>query len=109
MRRVGRHCRRKGWEVEQEPHVRHTNGILFKPDLVVHFGDDTSLVCDVQVSWEGDVTLGETWSRKEQVYNNETFREAAGRRWPAVPLPSALSSLEPGGSGPKPTLQQPRR
>ncbi|KAJ3656022.1 hypothetical protein Zmor_015127 [Zophobas morio] len=28
-------CNREGWMVEQEPHVRHPDGTLYKPDLVI--------------------------------------------------------------------------
>ncbi|EFA13230.2 Retrovirus-related Pol polyprotein from type-1 retrotransposable element R2-like Protein [Tribolium castaneum] len=33
---IAKHCQSNGWKVEEEPHVRHPSGQLFKPDLVVH-------------------------------------------------------------------------
>lgn len=61
VKRVARHCRSRGWEVEEEPHVRHTNDTFYKPDLV----EGSTIVCDVQVYWEGETPLSESWHRKE--------------------------------------------
>lgn len=38
--------------VVAEPHIRHQDGTLFKPDLVITKGDKT-IITDVQVCWEG--------------------------------------------------------
>lgn len=80
VKRVAVHCRSK-WQVETEPHVRHPDGRLYKPDLVIHKNDGTSVVCDVQVSWEGVDGLGKAWASKRAVYGNPHFIEAANRRW----------------------------
>ena len=73
---------RKSWQVEEEPHVRHTDGQLFKPDIVIHADHNKTVVCDIQVSWEGNDGLVPAWERKRLVYENQKFLEAATRRWP---------------------------
>lgn len=75
------HCKRKGWKVDQEPHVRHQDGTLFRPDLVIH-QPDKSIVCDVQVAWDGDLPLATIYENKRAVYDNDKFCEAAQRKWP---------------------------
>ncbi|XP_017768902.1 PREDICTED: uncharacterized protein LOC108557038, partial [Nicrophorus vespilloides] len=76
------HCRRRGWVVEEEPHVRHMDGRLYKPDLAIRTGPDRLTVCDVQVSWSGDRGLDQAWTDKQLKYDNEHFRAAALRKWP---------------------------
>jgi len=85
VKRVAAHCRSR-WTVEVEPHVRHQDGRLYKPDLVIHQSNDVSVVCDVQISWEGANGLGDAWMRKREVYGNAHFIEAAKKRWPAKTL-----------------------
>lgn len=81
VKRSADHCRKR-WPTEVEPHVRHRDGRLYKPDLVIHKDDGTTVVCDVQVSWEGVSGLGDAWRRKRDVYGNAHFAEAAQARWP---------------------------
>ena len=83
--KLSRHCRYKGWTVEEEPHVRHTSGRLFKPDLAIH-RDGKVIICDVQVSWEGDTPLEQAWQNKRAVYDCPQFREAAALKWGNRPL-----------------------
>jgi hypothetical protein len=45
-------CRKDGREVLEEPHVRHPDGTLYKPDLVVFRSATDAVVCDIQISWE---------------------------------------------------------
>lgn len=85
VKHIANHCRRKSWRTEVEPHVRHADGQLFKPDIVVHQPDRT-IVCDVQVSWEGSTPLEIAWERKRVVYDCIKFREAASKQWPNVHL-----------------------
>ncbi|CAH0562778.1 unnamed protein product [Brassicogethes aeneus] len=80
-RKIAAHTR-KTWDTEEEPHVRHQDGQLYKPDIVVHKDRNTIVVCDVQVSWEGADGLTTAWERKRGVYQNPKFVEAAARRWP---------------------------
>lgn len=80
--KISDHARRKGWRVEEEPHVRHRDGTLYKPDLVIHRAAASIVVCDVQVSWEGDRGLGWSWEQKRLVYDQWHFMEAARERWP---------------------------
>lgn len=71
----------KTWPTEREPHVRHSDGTLFKPDLAVHISNDKVLISDVAVCWEGQQTLTASWVTKKRVYDNQKFREAASKRW----------------------------
>lgn len=79
-RKIANFCRPKH-TVEEEPHVRHPNGELFKPDLAIHLGARV-LIVDVGVNWEGSVSLNQSYISKREVYNNPVFLEAAARRWP---------------------------
>lgn len=85
VHKIKTHCVKHKWPVEEEPHVRHPDGTLFKPDLVIHRGDQT-IVCDVQVSWEGNVPLGVSHNNKRLVYDNPKFNAAAIKRWPGKPI-----------------------
>lgn len=66
----------------EEPHVRHPDGQLFKPDLVVHKDDLSTIIADVQVCWISAGNIEEVHAQKLAVYNNQKFLEAATRRWP---------------------------
>lgn len=81
VRKLEGHCRGRGWNVDLEPHVRHQDGTLYRPDLVIH-QDECTVVCDVQVSWDGDQPLQHIYDNKEAVYNNPKFLEAARAKWP---------------------------
>lgn len=85
---------RKTLPVEDEPHVRHPDGTLYKPDIVIHTNDDI-VVCDVGVSWEGQQSLGLSWQAKKEIYNTPKFMEAAAIRWPGktvIPLPIIIGA-----------------
>jgi hypothetical protein len=77
-------CRKDGREVLEEPHIRHPDGTLYKPDLIVFRSPTDAIVCDVQVSWEVGPSSAEVWRRKRDVYGNPKFLEAARRRWPGT-------------------------
>lgn len=79
-KKIERHCRER-WEVVAEPHVRHQDGTLFKPDLAITQGESI-IVCDIGVNWEGTQSLEESHGNKKRVYDNAKFREAAARKWP---------------------------
>jgi hypothetical protein len=83
--KIARHCKNRGWEVEEEPHVRHSGGQLFKPDLVIHQPGGRTIVADIQVSWES-TELGVAYVRKQRKYDNPFFRDAASKRWPGKTL-----------------------
>lgn len=83
VEKVARHIRTKKWSCEVEPRVRHSDGQLFIPDLVIHKPEtNITIVCDVLVSWEGPRSLTESWTAKQLVYDHNKFREAANRCWP---------------------------
>lgn len=41
VKRIAEHTRSKKWATENEPHVRHNDGTLYKPDLAIHKGNKT--------------------------------------------------------------------
>ena len=51
MKKVARHCRTRGWKIEEEPHLRSPCGQLFKPDLAVHQLNGIVVIADVQIAW----------------------------------------------------------
>lgn len=65
-----------------EPNIRHPDGTLFKPDLVVQLDSARRLVADIQISWEGQNGLRSVWDSKRLVYDNRKFLEAASHKWP---------------------------
>lgn len=75
----------KKWNVEVEPHIRHSDGTLYKPDLVIHLPNKV-IVTDVQVCWEGEINLGAAHDRKRAVYDNSKFREAFQKTHPGKNL-----------------------
>lgn len=83
VRKIGDHCKTKKWKTELEPHIRHPDGTLFKPDLVIH-KPNMVIVSDVQVCWEGDVSLAVAHERKRATYNTPKFLEALHRSRPGL-------------------------
>jgi hypothetical protein len=79
--KIARHCKIRGWSVEDEPHVRHRTGELFKPDLAVHQPGHLLVIAHVQVSWDS-TELEVSYERKRRKYDTPRFREAATTRWP---------------------------
>lgn len=75
-------CCSKSWTVEDEPHVRHPDGTLFEPDMVVHTSPSTAVICDVEASSDGGDPMEDIWQHKKSTYLNRKFSEAATRRWP---------------------------
>lgn len=75
----------KKWPTEYEPHIRHTDGTLFKPDVVIHT-EQLTVVADVSVNWEAQQPLAASWATKRLVYNNTKFLETARARWPNNPV-----------------------
>lgn len=69
-KKIRDYCKQKKWTVEYEPLVRHPDGTLFKPDLIIHRENTTSIV-DAQVCWEADLTTAH--ERKRAVDNNDKF------------------------------------
>lgn len=82
VNKIAQHTKQKGLATEVEPHIRHKDGTLFKPDIAVHRNPNTVIICDVQVSWDSPDALQTSWARKERAYNNQKFLEAATLRWP---------------------------
>lgn len=61
--------------------MRSRDGTNFKPDVVVDRGAEL-VVCDIQVSWEGDPSWETVYNNKKNVYDNVKFRKAATTKWP---------------------------
>lgn len=74
-------CRHKNLLFEYEPHVRHGDGTLFKPDLLIHMNQEIVIV-DVQVCWEGEISLEQAHQRKAGIYDNPKFKEALRAKYP---------------------------
>lgn len=72
---------KKGWVVEEEPHIRCTDGALRKPDLVLQMGCRV-IVCDVAVSWEGPSSLSLAALNKRAIYSEPRFLSAMASRYP---------------------------
>lgn len=73
-KKIVTHCRKQNWQTEDEPHIRHPDGTLFKPDIIIH-REEITVVADVQVCWEGETSLVAAHERKRAVYNNNKFIE----------------------------------
>ena len=76
VKKVAAHCIRQGG-TEEEPHVRHYDGTLYKPDLVIFQSPYRAVVVDAQVSWVTGPSMADIWSKKKQVYGNAKFSAAA--------------------------------
>lgn len=68
VKKISQHCNRHQWSIETEPHVRHHDGKLYKPDLAIHINQSQILILDVQISWESPRLLLQTWENKRLVY-----------------------------------------
>ncbi|KAJ3655441.1 hypothetical protein Zmor_014573 [Zophobas morio] len=82
VKKIAAHCVREGWRVDEEPRVRHDDGTLYKPDLVIFKTEARAVVADAQVSWETGSSMQEVWNKKKAVYGNAKFLGAARKKWP---------------------------
>lgn len=97
VNKIAKHARTSQWTCEIELRVCHEDGQLYNPDLAINLKQIDIVICDVQVSWEGNRPLAESWARKLVVYDNQIFREAASRRWPGKQI--KISPLILGARG----------
>lgn len=81
MKKIANQAKTITSKVDLEPHVRHPDGTLFKPDIIAHTNNKAYII-DVQVCWEGDISLDESNLRKQNVYNNGKFKEALEKLYP---------------------------
>ena len=87
MQKIEQHCKSKKWTVENEPKIRHFDGQLYKPDLVIHLSDHKIVVTELQVSWDGsESSMNEIYLRKNGVYGNRKFIESGKKVWPGKEL-----------------------
>lgn len=98
--KIARHCKSQKWSIEEEPHIRHSSGVLFKPDLAVHQPGDITVIADVQVAWDSG-TLNLAYERKRSKYDVPLFRDAASKRWPGKTLVFAPIILGARGIWPR--------
>lgn len=81
-KKLAAHCKKREWTVVEEPHVRHDDGTLFKPDLIATKGD-SALVMDVQVIREGNLGLAALHDNKRAKYEDDIrFRAAFEKLYP---------------------------
>lgn len=76
---LARGARRRGFVVESEPRVR-TSGGLLKPDLIIT-KDESVIVCDVGVHWEGPASLRVAYEDKVRHYSSAPFVEAVKKMY----------------------------
>jgi hypothetical protein len=98
--KIARHCKTRGWAVEDEPHIRSPCGQLFKPDLAVHLPGGTTVIADVQVAWDSE-SLRIPYERKRAKYDVPPFHKAAKRSWPGKKLVFAPIILGARGIWPR--------
>lgn len=75
--KVADHTRQRGWQTEVEPHVRHRDGTLFKPDLMIRL----SRVMGEGGQFGRDLGKEEVHLRQSQVHRSrkgDMAREGAG-------------------------------
>lgn len=65
-------ARKKNFEIEVEPNIRSDDGILRKPDLILH-KNGCATVIDVGVHWEGPNNLISAFANKKTKYSNPYF------------------------------------
>ena len=82
MKKVARHCRTRGWKIEEEPHLRSPYGQLFKPDLAVHQLNGIVVIADVQIAWDSE-DLRMPYERKRAKNDVLPLHRAAKKVWPA--------------------------
>jgi hypothetical protein len=68
--------------METEVRIRHQDGELFIPDLVVHKDDQNIVVADVQVSWLRANSVHGIYEAKRTKYGRGKFLQAARKNWP---------------------------
>lgn len=104
-KKLAAHCRTKGWSVSEEPHVRHTDGTLFKPDLIATKGQDV-VVSDVQVVWEGAIHPAQQHLNKRRKYQDDAkFQETIDKMFPGKNI--IHEPLTIGARGTWPRCNQP--
>lgn len=79
--RIRQLCERKGWSVEEEPHLRLPNGALRKPDLILSKANEV-VICDVAIPWESPRPLAAAYQDKVSYYSEPLTRAALERRYP---------------------------
>ena len=75
---IGRH----GWTYLLEPNIRCSDGILKKPDIIM-MKNNTLIISDVGVNWEGPLSLDFQYNNKVAIYSTATFIDAIQQRFPS--------------------------
>lgn len=79
--RIRKIASKKDFVVEVEPHLRQSNGIMRKPDLIMIKERDL-IICDVGVSWES-FGLAAAYANKVGTYGTAEFIDAVRRKYGA--------------------------
>lgn len=80
-KRLHKAARSTGWSAVVEPHIRGQDGILKKPDLLF-IKDNTLIISDVAVHWEGPRSLTVGYDEKVAIYSTTPFIEEVKRIYP---------------------------
>ncbi|GLV39317.1 hypothetical protein CBL_20406 [Carabus blaptoides fortunei] len=65
---------------KNEPHVRCESGILQKPDLIFT-KDETVIICEVGIHWEGPNSLEVAYNNKIATYNTPGFLQVIQKQY----------------------------
>lgn len=80
-RKIKNIATKKGWQVEEEPHIRGEDGSLKKPDLLMVKGDQV-VITDVAVCWEAPNPLGAAYRTKQFIYGGQEFLDKVREMYP---------------------------
>ena len=76
---------RRGWSVAVEPHIRGSDGLLRKPDLIFS-NDEKIIISDVQVVWEGPRPMTAAFQNKQNYYSTPEFLSSINSKFPGRPV-----------------------
>jgi hypothetical protein len=81
VKRLTEASRKKGWQVQVEPHIRGSDGILYKPDILL-IKQEELIVTDVGINWEGSIPLSVQFDNKKSRYSVDGFINSLLSRYP---------------------------
>lgn len=100
-KKMAAHCKTRKFNVVEEPHIRHEDGTLFKPDLITVV-DDAVIITDTQVVWEGTLTLDHQHENKRSKYEgDDKFQATIKRLYPGKTIVHAPLTLGARGTWPR--------
>lgn len=81
VKRLSSFAAKKGWTYMLEPNIRCSDGNLKKPDLIM-YKNNTLIVSDVGINWEGPLSLDSQYNTKLAIYSSSNFISALQERFP---------------------------